>query len=79
MKTMAVGELKAKFSEVLKEVIGGRAVAIGFGRKKEKVAVIIPFSEYVGAKERRLGILADKGRCIFRDDFKMTDEEFLSS
>jgi len=79
MKTMAVGELKAKFSDVLKEVIDGHAVAIGFGRKKRKVAVIIPFSEYVGARERRLGILAGKGRCILRDDFKMTDEEFLSS
>ena len=46
MKTLQVGELKSNFSKILEEVKHGEEIAISFGRKKETIAVIIPFSKY---------------------------------
>jgi prevent-host-death family protein len=79
MKTMQVGELKAHFSEVLDEVKKGREIGISYGRSKETVAVLVPYDQYRNKKKRKLGLLRGKGSVIFKDDFKMTDEEFLGS
>jgi prevent-host-death family protein len=46
MKTLSVGELKKSFSEVIKEVRQGEEVAVSFGKKKERIAVLIPFEKY---------------------------------
>jgi prevent-host-death family protein len=79
MKTMAIGELKAHFSEVLEEVAQGRPVAIGRGRKKDKVAVILSYSQYRDSAEpRRLGVLEGRARYVTSRDFKISDEEFVS-
>jgi hypothetical protein len=43
------------------------------------VAVLVPYDQYRNKKKRKLGILRGKGSVIFKDDFKMTDEEFLGS
>jgi antitoxin (DNA-binding transcriptional repressor) of toxin-antitoxin stability system len=79
MKTLGVGELKADFSAVLDEVCHGHSVAIGYGKQKKRLAVIVPYSEYMKSSRRKLGVL--KGRAGFKihDDFGMTDEEFLLS
>jgi len=74
MKTMAVGELKTHFSEILSEVKNGKKVGIVYGRKKEPVAMIVPYSQEKKA-ERKIGILDGKVTIEFRDDFAMTDEE----
>jgi prevent-host-death family protein len=79
MKTMQVGELKAHFSEVLEEVKKGNEIGISYGRKKETVAVLVPFDQYQNKKKRKLGVLRGKGSVVIKDDFKMTDEEFLGS
>ncbi len=79
MKTLAVGELKARFSEVLQEVQQGQPVAIGFGKQKTKVAVILPYAQYVARSRRRLGLLSKDVKVEFHEDFKITDEEFLQS
>ena len=76
MKTLKIGELKANFSEVLELVRKGEKIIISYGKKGEKVGIIIPYEEY--KKERKLGILKDRGKLEFKD-FKMTDEEFLNS
>ena len=76
MRTMTVGDLKANFSEILKDVQSGEKVAIAFGKKKEIVAYLVPkISEK--PKKRPLGLLEGKGTVTFADDFKMTEEEFL--
>ncbi len=76
MKTMSVGEFKAKFSEVLKKVLAGEEIAISYGKSKEIVARLVP--KIPAKKQRRnIGILEGKGRVHFGDDFKMTEEEFL--
>jgi len=42
---MAVGELKTRFSEILNEVRSGKKVGIVYGKKKEPVAMIVPYSQ----------------------------------
>ena len=80
MKTLAIGELKARFSEVLDEVAHGHPVAVGRGRQKTKVAVIVPYAQYrAAAKPRTLGVLEGHARYHVNKDFKISDEEFLSA
>ena len=43
METIAIGELKANFSAILGRVKKGEKIVIGFGKKKEKVAVLMPY------------------------------------
>ena len=79
MKTLAVGELKADFSAVLDEVRNGHPVAIGYGKRKTKLAVIVPYEQYRKTAKRRIGILDGRVRCRIKKDFRMSDEELLSS
>ena len=79
MKTMAVGELKTHFSEILTAVQKGQSIAVGFGRNKRKIAVIVPYREYRTTHGRRLGLLQGKARFRVHADFKVADEEFLAS
>lgn len=79
MKNLTVGNLKAGFSEVLKDVESGKEIVISYGKSKRKIAVIIPFAKYQKNLPRKLGILAGKATVKIEADFKMTDEEFLQS
>ncbi len=79
MKNMQVGYLKTHFSDVIEQVIGGEKITINYGRKKEKVAVIVPYPEYAGTKKRAIGIMEKKASYRIRDNFKMSDEELLDS
>lgn len=77
MKTLAIGELKAQFSEIMEKVKNGESFGILYGKKKKPIAMIVPFQEKEKKKERKLGILDGKVTITFADDFKMTEEEFL--
>ncbi len=79
MQTLTIGELKAGFSEVLKKVRSGQEIVISYGKKREKVAVIVPYSAYVSTPERSLGLLKDRAGCIIHDDFEINEKEMLSS
>ncbi len=79
MKTLTVGELKARFSEVLAQVKAGKEIIVSVGRKREKVAVLVPYSQYRSKPERKLGLLKGRGQCVIRKDFKLSDEEMLTS
>jgi antitoxin (DNA-binding transcriptional repressor) of toxin-antitoxin stability system len=79
MKTFQVGEFKSKFSKILEEVKLGREIAISFGKNKEKIAVIIPFSKYRKKNKRKLGILENKASFKIIGNFSLTDENFLDS
>lgn len=46
MKTLPVGKLKTKFSQVLNDVKSSEEVVITYGKKKEKIAVIIPYKNF---------------------------------
>lgn len=76
MKTLPVGELKTHFSEVLNKVKSGAEIIITYGRKKENIAVIVPYSTYKKKNKINLGLLRDKKMKI-HEDFKMTEAELM--
>jgi prevent-host-death family protein len=78
MQTMTVGEVKAHFSEVLDIVQKGEDVVISFGKKKEKIAVLVPFSHYQRKPQRALGLLEGKASFTLKDEFAVSDEELLT-
>jgi hypothetical protein len=78
MKNMQVGYLKTHFSDVLDLVGKGEKIAINYGRRKEKLAVIVPYSEYCARKKRVIGIKEKIAAYKIKGDFKMTDEELLN-
>ena len=51
MKTLQSAEAKTHFSSVLKDIQAGNEVAIVFGKKKETVAVIIPYEKWKKPKK----------------------------
>jgi prevent-host-death family protein len=79
MQTISVGELKARFSEVLERVRKGEEITISYGKKRKKVAVLLPYDRYSPKQERKLGLLKDRGTCVIHKDFKLTDEEMLTT
>jgi prevent-host-death family protein len=79
MITMPVGEFKARFSEVLKQVEKGDEVIISYGKGHRNVAALVPVSKLkqTSNKRRRIGILKDRGSFYIAPDFTITEEEFL--
>ena len=77
MKTMQIGELKTHFSQVLEQVRHGEKIIISYGKSRENVAVIVPYSEYKGTNAIQLGLLRGKASYTFSDDFEMTAEELI--
>ncbi len=75
---MPVGELKTHFSQIIEDVKHGEEVIISYGKKKENIAVIIPYSKYKNKNRIKLGILKDKAKYKFNEDFKMTSDELLN-
>jgi len=78
MKTLQSAEAKTHFSSVLKDIQAGNEVAIVYGKKKETVAVIIPYEKWKKNQKRQLGTLEGKMSVEFAEDFAMTDEELLN-
>lgn len=78
MKTLTIGEFKSHLSDILGLVRKGEEIVISFGKKREKVAVIVPYDHYKPKAERRLGLLKGKAGCTIHDDFEMSDEELLA-
>lgn len=79
VKTLGVGEIKAHFSEVLERVKGGEKIAVAYGKKRERVAVIVSYDEYRPKGRRKLGPLHDKARFEVCEPFQITDEELFAS
>ena len=77
MNTIQIGDLKTHFSDVIKRVKNGNEIIITFGRKKENVAVIIPFEKYQTKIIRKIGILEGKATMKIHNDFEITEEELL--
>jgi prevent-host-death family protein len=79
MKSIAVGEFKALFSSVIKELQEGHPITITYGKKRTKLAVLVPYEQYVKSAQRQIGVLQGKASFTMHDDFKLTDEAFLTS
>ena len=78
MKTMQSAKAKTHFSSVLKDVEAGNEIAITYGKKKETIAVIVPYKKWNKKPKRQLGILEGKMSVSFSEDFSMTDEELIN-
>ena len=78
MKVLQTAEAKAHFSSVLRDVQAGDEVAIAYGKKKETIAVIIPYKKWQKSQERKLGTLEGKMSVTFAEDFYMSDEELIN-
>jgi antitoxin (DNA-binding transcriptional repressor) of toxin-antitoxin stability system len=78
MQTMTVGHFKSHFSQVLDLIQHGEDIVISYGKKKEKIAVLVPYEVYAGKPQRILGLLSGKASFSVSADFKTTDEELLS-
>jgi prevent-host-death family protein len=79
MKTMTVGEFKARFSEALEAVRDGETIVVSYGRNHRKVAAMVPYSELKAPKKRPLGLLKPKARVSFGRGFTLTDDDFLKA
>ncbi len=79
MKTMTVGEFKARFSEALDAVREGETIVVSYGRNHRKVAAMVPYSEIKAAKRRPLGLLKSRARIRIGKDFGLSDDDFLES
>ena len=77
MKTMAVGDLKTYFSDVLEEVKLGKKIGILYGRAKKPVAMIVPYQQELKTT-RKIGILDGIAAIQLKDDFEMTTEELCN-
>ena len=79
MKSIAVGAFKTQFSAVIKELPEGHPIAITYGKKRTKLAVLVPYDQYVKSAKRQIGILQGKASYDVHEDFKITDETFLTA
>lgn len=73
---MTVGEFKAQFSTVLDQIKQGETVVICHGRRREKIAALVPYRQ-ITASERPLGLLQDRASCVIHEDFELDDAAFL--
>ncbi len=78
MDTIAIGELKANFSAILGRVKNGEKIIITYGKKKEKVAVLMSYVHLKPKKGRKLGLLKGKSSYAIKGDFRIREEAFLS-
>ena len=78
MKTVQLAEAEANFSSVLRDVQAGDEIAIAYGKKKETIAVIIPYEKWKKSQIRQLGTLEGKMSVEFAEDFAMTDGEMIT-
>lgn len=80
MLNISSADAKNDFSNVLKSVQKGEKFVIEYGRKHEKIAMIVP---YEAPKEAdtgvKIGLYANNKKYDFKihDDWAMTDEELL--
>ncbi len=81
MKTLTLAEAKTKFSSVMKEVVLGEEIAVSYGKKKDTIAVIVPYKKWINPKKtkRKLGILEHLGQVTFADNWHISDEELMGA
>lgn len=75
MKTLSLAEAKTQLSAILKDVATGNEIIISYGKKRENIAVIVPYEAWKKSKIRQLGTLQTKGSIAFSQDFAITDED----
>jgi antitoxin (DNA-binding transcriptional repressor) of toxin-antitoxin stability system len=78
VKTMTASEFKRRFTEAMEAVMRGETIILCYGRKRRKVAAIVPYCAPKALQKRPLGLLRSRVRAKFGRDFVLTDDEFLT-
>lgn len=68
LQLLSVGKLQSRFLEVLEHLKEVKEIIISHSIKKEKIAVLVPYSHYKNKPERTLGLLKDIGSCVIHED-----------
>ena len=81
MNKVQVSDFKANFSYIIKDVQDKKAeYVIQYGRKHTKVAVLIPYEQYMENQPTiKLGILEGKAKLAISDDFEISEEALLGA
>jgi len=80
MRSLTIGEFKAQFADVLSAVQAGESVVVCYGRKRERVAALVPYDRFAAASgKRQLGMLKVRATFALADDFAMDVEKFLAA
>lgn len=74
---MAVGEFKARFSEAVEAVKHGEAIVISYGKKRQNIAVLVPYDTFKHKNAITLGRLSGSASVQFADDYDITAEELV--
>ena len=53
-------------------------MAVGYGKKKTKVAVVVSYEQYRMGENRKIGVLEGRARYRVGKNFRISDEELLS-
>ena len=77
MKTINVANIKADFSAVIDDLKNGDEVVIEYGKRHEKLAVIVPYKKYK-RNSRKIGILKGKNSFKMNAGYKMSAEDLLN-
>ncbi|GHS89035.1 hypothetical protein FACS1894204_02510 [Synergistales bacterium] len=64
MKTLSLAEAKTSFSSVIKEMVSGTEIAVSYGKRKETVAVIVPYERKDGRNRGKDSLAHWKGRWL---------------
>ncbi len=80
MKPVTCKKVSKDIRAILDLVSKGEEVVIRNDDNQENIAVIIPYAKYrqQHRKKRKLGILKGKAGFRMKEDFAVTDEEFLT-
>jgi antitoxin (DNA-binding transcriptional repressor) of toxin-antitoxin stability system len=76
MRAVTIAEFKRNLPILLGEVAKGASIVVQKGRRRENVAILAPYSSAQG-KTRQLGLLARRGKPVFKD-WSMSEDEFLT-
>lgn len=77
MRTVSIAEFKRHLPDLLGEVAKGDTIILQKGRSRQNVAILAPIHS-LPVKPRALGILAGRGKPVFKN-WEITDAEFLGS
>lgn len=77
MKSVTIAEFKRDLPILLGEVAKGASIVVQKGRSRENVAILAPYSSASG-KPRQLGLLAERGKPVFKN-WEMSADDFLVS
>ena len=77
MKSVTIAEFKRELPALLSEVAKGASVVVQKGRRRENVSMLVPFSN-IPNKPRPLGVLASRGKPVFKD-WETNEDDFLAS